>query len=202
MLKHVWFIGDPLTPISKDRAIDLIQPFSTRSIILVLLYAFSFNAHWRAWEILTPPPPFSLSIHETLNDETLMIECQSFCGKVCDVRRVEYTKRVGMASFDWLNEHLYSAHIHSSNAHGAWPMFWPVLRRRHILRWDWSVLPLAHHFQFPFLRTLVHVGFCLFPQSCDLRTIQVQFNGVLLTHLGSPLFFLAPPTPPPPTVKG
>jgi hypothetical protein len=24
-------------------------------------------------------------------------------------------------------------------------MFWPVLRRCHILRWDWSVLPLAHH---------------------------------------------------------
>jgi hypothetical protein len=37
-----------------------------------------------------------------------------------------------------------------SNAHGAWPMFWPVLRRCHILRWDWSVLPLVHHSIFPF----------------------------------------------------
>jgi hypothetical protein len=29
-------------------------------------------------------------------------------------------------------------------------MFWPFLRRCHILRWDWSVLPLAHHSIFPF----------------------------------------------------
>jgi hypothetical protein len=45
----------------------------------------------------------------------------------------------------------FIAHISVlSNAHGAWPMFWPVLRRCHILRWDWSVLPLAHHSIFPF----------------------------------------------------
>jgi hypothetical protein len=29
-------------------------------------------------------------------------------------------------------------------------MFWPVLRRCHTLKWDWSVLPLAHHSIFPF----------------------------------------------------
>jgi hypothetical protein len=33
-----------------------------------------------------------------------------------------------------------------SNARGAWPMFWPVLRRCHILRWDglcchWRIKP-------------------------------------------------------------
>jgi hypothetical protein len=32
----------------------------------------------------------------------------------------------------------------------AWSMFWFVLRRWHIQRWDWSVLPLAHHSNFPF----------------------------------------------------
>jgi hypothetical protein len=39
---------------------------------------------------------------------------------------------------------------------------WPVLRRCHILRWDWSVLPLAHHTHFPFWElwcTLVSVCF-------------------------------------------
>jgi hypothetical protein len=47
---------------------------------------------------------------------------------------------------DWLIEPLYIAHISIlSNTHGTWPMFWPVLRRCHILRLDWSVLPLAHH---------------------------------------------------------
>jgi hypothetical protein len=30
--------------------------------------------------------------------------------------------------------HFYSALSILSNAHGAWPMFWPVLRRCHILR--------------------------------------------------------------------
>jgi hypothetical protein len=50
---------------------------------------------------------------------------------------------------DWLNT--FIAHMSIlSNAHGAWPMFWPVLRRCHILRWDWSVLPLAHHSIFHF----------------------------------------------------
>jgi hypothetical protein len=29
-------------------------------------------------------------------------------------------------------------------------MFWPVLRRCHILGWDWSVLPLGASFHFPF----------------------------------------------------
>jgi hypothetical protein len=50
---------------------------------------------------------------------------------------------------DWLNT--FIAHISIlSNAHGTWSMFWSVLRRCHILRWDWSVLPLAHHSMFPF----------------------------------------------------
>jgi hypothetical protein len=50
---------------------------------------------------------------------------------------------------DWLNTCI--AHIFiPSNAHGSRPLFWPVLRRCHILRWDWSVLPLGHHSHFPF----------------------------------------------------
>jgi hypothetical protein len=43
-------------------------------------------------------------------------------------------------------------------------MFWPVLRRCHILRWDWSVLPLAHHSIFPF----ENFGSCWF---LDVSTI-------------------------------
>jgi hypothetical protein len=71
--------------------------------------------------------------------------------------------------FDWMNTCI--AHISIlSNAHDAWSMFWPVLRRCHILRWDWSVLPLGASFHFPFWELLVHAGFCMFPQSCDLRT--------------------------------
>jgi hypothetical protein len=50
-----------------------------------------------------------------------------------------------------LLEHFFIAHISIlSKAHGAWPLFWPVLRRCHILRWDWSVLPLGPSFHFPF----------------------------------------------------
>jgi hypothetical protein len=64
----------------------------------------------------------------------------------------------------WLNTCM--AHISIlSNAHGAWLMFWPVFRKCHTLRWEWSVLPLAHHTCFPFLRTLVHAGFCMLPLS-------------------------------------
>jgi hypothetical protein len=52
-------------------------------------------------------------------------------------------------------------------AHGAWPMYWSVFRKCHILRWDWSVLirpvfPLENFGACWFL--------CMFPQSCDLRT--------------------------------
>jgi hypothetical protein len=74
---------------------------------------------------------------------------------------------------DWLTDWLNTSISHKSiisNAHGAWLMFWPVLRRCHILRWDWPVLPLAHHVPFSLFRTLVHAGFCMFLQSCDLRT--------------------------------
>jgi hypothetical protein len=39
-----------------------------------------------------------------------------------------------------------------------------------ILRWVWSVLLLTHHTCFSLLRTLVHAGVCMFPQSCDLCT--------------------------------
>jgi hypothetical protein len=49
----------------------------------------------------------------------------------------------------WLIEHFYSAHIHSIEC-SSWPMFSPVFRRCHTLRWDWSVLPLVHHSIFPF----------------------------------------------------
>jgi hypothetical protein len=51
---------------------------------------------------------------------------------------------------DWLNTFIAHISILSNAQDGAWPMFWPVLRRCHILRWDWSVLPLAYHSHFPF----------------------------------------------------
>jgi hypothetical protein len=35
-------------------------------------------------------------------------------------------------------------------------------------------MSLVHHTRFPFLRTLVHAGFCMFPKSCDLRTQRLQ----------------------------
>jgi hypothetical protein len=40
----------------------------------------------------------------------------------------------------------------------------------HILRWDWSVHPLAHCTHFLFWEILMYAGVCMFPQSCDLRT--------------------------------
>jgi hypothetical protein len=55
--------------------------------------------------------------------------------------------------FDWLIDWLNTCIAHISilsNAQGAWPMFWLVLIRCHILRWDWSLLPLARHSHFAF----------------------------------------------------
>jgi hypothetical protein len=47
----------------------------------------------------------------------------------------------------WLSVHFYSAHIHSIEC--SWRLA-DVLACSQILRWDWSVLPLARHYIFPF----------------------------------------------------
>jgi ABC-type Fe3+/spermidine/putrescine transport system ATPase subunit len=88
---------------------------------------------------------------------------------------------------DWCNT--LTAHISIlSNAHGAWPMFWPVLRRCHILRWDWSVLPLANHSIFPFKNS----GACWFlyvsTVLCLTQRLQNLYSACLMflmrTHTG------------------
>jgi hypothetical protein len=55
---------------------------------------------------------------------------------------LKLTQEVINILINWLNTFIAHTSI-LSNAHGAWPMFWPVVRY-HILRWDCSVLPLAH----------------------------------------------------------
>jgi hypothetical protein len=82
-----------------------------------------------------------------------------------------------MLLIDWFNTSI--AHIIIlSNAHGAWLMFWPVVRRCHILRWDRSVLPLAHHSIFPFENIgacwLLHVSTILWLTHRDCRVFIVR----------------------------
>jgi hypothetical protein len=70
---------------------------------------------------------------------------------------------------NWLNT--YIAQIPNlSNAHDTWLIFWPVLRRCHILWWEWSSAAIGASFPLFLLSTLVHAGFCTLPQTCDLRT--------------------------------
>jgi hypothetical protein len=80
----------------------------------------------------------------------------------------------------WLNTFIANISI-LSNAHGAWPMFWPVLRRCRILRCDSPVsADIGASFHFPFWRTLVHAGFWLFPQSCDTcMLVSVCFHNLV-----------------------
>jgi hypothetical protein len=49
-----------------------------------------------------------------------------------------------------LIEHFYSAHIHFIECSWRVADVLACFQKVHILRWDWSVLPLAHHSIFPF----------------------------------------------------
>jgi hypothetical protein len=74
---------------------------------------------------------------------------------------------------DWLIDWLMNICIvHRSilsSAHGAWPMFSHVFRRCYILRWDWSVLPLAHHSHFPFWELwCMLVSVCFHNRDCKI----------------------------------
>jgi hypothetical protein len=80
---------------------------------------------------------------------------------------------------DWFKI-FYSAHISILwNAHGAWLMFWPVLRRCHILRWDWSVLPLGASFHFP-----------LWEFYCMLVSVMYVSTILRLTHRDCRIFIV------------
>jgi hypothetical protein len=89
---------------------------------------------------------------------------------------------------DWLNTFIVHIPI-LSNAHGAWLMFWPVLWRCHIQRWDWSVLPLGASFHFPFweLRCML-VSVCFHNLVTFSQRLQDLYSACLMfwmrTHTG------------------
>jgi hypothetical protein len=61
---------------------------------------------------------------------------------------------------DGLNTCLWCTYL-CRYTHGAWPTFWSVLKKCHMLGWHWSVLPLAHHSYFPFFY-FANFGACWF----------------------------------------
>jgi hypothetical protein len=88
--------------------------------------------------------------------------------------RIACFKHCYQLNINWLIEHLHSAQIHSIECQGAWLMFWPVLRRCHILRWDWSVLPLTHHSRYAFLSWFLCVSTIVWLTYRDCRIFIVR----------------------------
>jgi hypothetical protein len=66
--------------------------------------------------------------------------------------------------------HFYSAHIHSIECSGRLADVLACSQKVSHPEMRLVSAAIGASFHFPFLRTLVHAVFCMFPQSCDLRT--------------------------------